>query len=569
MRLVWTILLSAVAFAQPPAAAPAKDPAKDPKAPTEDGIPVTSRLVISKCSACHRKDEKGNLSRISWERTTPEGWQQAIKRMVRLNGLTLSPEEARQIVKYLSNHHGLAPEEAKPVMYIAEKRMIDEVVPNQIMQNTCVICHAQGRAASWRRTKQEWSLLVDMHAGYFPVVEFQGFRAFPPPPDAPPPPPGTDTRHPADQVVDYLAKTYGLQSPEWSAWQARMRAPKLSGRWLVSANMLGKGKFTGEMTIEKSASAEDEFTTSITLKSVRDGSTWKRQGKALIYTGYAWRGRSTSATDSVKEMREAMWVSPDQNSAEGRWFWGAYDESGFDVTLRRAGDSIQVTGVDRHSLKSGSTGTKVRVFGDRFPTNLTPDDFDFGSGISVKRVTASTPNEVTVEVDVDAKAIAGKRDVSVRRSVAANVLAVYEKVDYIKVSPDTALARLGGTSHPKGFQQFEAIAYSNGPDGKPRTADDIELGPIDADFTIEEFHAVYGDDDKEFVGTLTKEGFFTPAGEGPNPKRKHGRNNYGDVWVVATAKTEKDKEGKPLIAKSYLVVTVPLYVQWDQPEVAQ
>ena len=96
MRLVWILLISAAAFAQPPAAAPPKDP----KAPTEDGIPVTSQLVVSKCSACHRKDEKGNLSRISWERTTPEGWQQAIKRMVRLNGLTLSPDEARQIVKY-------------------------------------------------------------------------------------------------------------------------------------------------------------------------------------------------------------------------------------------------------------------------------------------------------------------------------------------------------------------------------------------------------------------------------------------------------------------------------------
>ena len=29
------------------------------------------------------EDEKGNLSRISWERTTPEGWEEAIKRMVR------------------------------------------------------------------------------------------------------------------------------------------------------------------------------------------------------------------------------------------------------------------------------------------------------------------------------------------------------------------------------------------------------------------------------------------------------------------------------------------------------
>src|SRR6266496_4781496 len=86
-----------------------------PGAPSEEGIPVTEALVISKCGTCHTKDDKGNLSRISWERTTPEGWEEAIKRMVRLNGVNLSPAEARPILKYLATYHGLAPEEAKPV----------------------------------------------------------------------------------------------------------------------------------------------------------------------------------------------------------------------------------------------------------------------------------------------------------------------------------------------------------------------------------------------------------------------------------------------------------------------
>lgn len=31
------------------------------------------------------------------------------------------------------------------------------------------------------------------------------------------------------------------------------------------------------------------------------------------------------------------------------------------------------------------------------------------------------------------------------------------------------MARIGGISFPKQYQQFEAIAYSNGPDGKPDT----------------------------------------------------------------------------------------------------
>ena len=71
-------------------------------APAEDGIPVTDALTISKCASCHAKDDKGNLTRISWISTTPEGWEEAIKRMVRLNGLTLQPAEAKLIVKYLS-----------------------------------------------------------------------------------------------------------------------------------------------------------------------------------------------------------------------------------------------------------------------------------------------------------------------------------------------------------------------------------------------------------------------------------------------------------------------------------
>ena len=85
----------------------------------EDGIPVTDPLVIAKCGTCHASDERGNMQRISWARTTPEGWQDVIKDMIVMNGLSVTPEEARPIVKYLSTAHGLAPEESKPVMFDA------------------------------------------------------------------------------------------------------------------------------------------------------------------------------------------------------------------------------------------------------------------------------------------------------------------------------------------------------------------------------------------------------------------------------------------------------------------
>jgi quinohemoprotein amine dehydrogenase len=504
---------------------------------TEQGIPVTDPLVLAKCSGCHHKDDKGNLTRISWERTTPEGWEEVIKRMIRLNGLTLKPDEARAIVKSLSTSHGLSPEEAKPVMYIAERRTIDEATPNDAVRQACASCHPIGRARSWRRSKEEWDLLVSMHRGYFTVAE-QSFRGSG----------GREGRQvegsrPAvEQAVEYLAKDFGLTSPEWAAWRARMRTPKLAGRWLIDAYQRGRGKIVGEMQIEPGPS-EDEFTASVKLTYTKDGSSVTKSSKSVVYSGYSWRGKTP-------DWREVMWVSPDQSEMSGRWFWGAYDEFGIDVKMRRGSEAVSMTGVDVSMLKIGSTAQRVRIFGDNF-SKLSAADIDFGSGVAVRRVVEQSSQQATVEVDVDAKAIAGKRDVSVRRAVAGNAIAVYKEIDHIKVAPDTALARLGGVDYPKGFQQFEAIAYDH----------EVELGAVDAEWSVEEFYSVYGDDDKEFVGTLSAKGLFTPNVEGPNPKRRFSRNNYGDVWVVA--------KYKGLIAKSYLVVAVPLYVRWDQPEVAQ
>jgi quinohemoprotein amine dehydrogenase len=130
------------------------------------------------------------------------------------------------------------------------------------------------------------------------------------------------------------------------------------------------------------------------------------------------------------------------------------------------------------------------------------------------------------------------------------------------------MARVGGAVFPKQLQQFEAVAIHNGPDGKPDTADDLILGLVDVKWSIEEFTATFADDDVQFVGKIDETGLFTPALDGPNPKRSGNRNNVGDVWVVAelTLAGARDTT-KPLRARAHLLVTVPLYMAWFEGEV--
>lgn len=564
----------------PFAQAQSRGSADESKGKPEEGIPVTDPLVISKCGTCHVRDDKGNLTRISWERSTPEGWEEAIKRMMRLNGLTLTPAEARSIVKYLATYHGLAPEEAKPVMFMAEHRVVDETnIPNDDVRGACTNCHALGRPLSWRRSKDDWKLLTNFHAALYLTADLSfrhGIHSYAEGGNAPlvNGNPGPPPALPVEVALDFLAKAAPLHTPEWASWRARMRAPRIAGRWLVTADVPGRGKYYGELQMEPGTS-EDEFNTRVTLTSVKDGSKLSRSGSGLVYAGYSWRGRSKGTTsagspgDLSSEAREAMLISSDQSTAEGRWYWGEYQEFGFDVKMQRASSEPTLFGLDKIALKTGSQSTRVRVLGDSLPSQLTSSELDFGSGVTVRRIVSSSPTEVVADVDIATNAVPGKRDVSLRRAVLTGGLAVYDRVDYIKVLPDNALAHLGSDVHPKGYQQFAAVGYQRGEDGRSHTADDVELGPIDVTWSVEEFLGVYGDDDKDFVGTLSSTGLFTPALDGPNPKRKFSRNNYGDIWVVATAKDEKGIDGRPLVGKSYLVVTVPTYIKWDQPEVSK
>ncbi|HZT78524.1 MAG TPA: quinohemoprotein amine dehydrogenase subunit alpha [Vicinamibacterales bacterium] len=533
-----------------------------PAQPAAEGFAIDNAVVKARCGGCHRSDDKGRLSRISYRRATPENWERTIKRMVSLNHAQLSPEDARVILKYLADRQGLAPEELRPIAFEPERRTIDYAYTgDEMTANLCQSCHSIARVLSERRTKEEWALLVAMHRGYYPLVDNQpmngpqGFRRTRPI-DAEPGPDGRppDTRQPMDRAIEHLAKTLPLESSAWSAWSAAMQTPKLAGRWAVAGSQAGKGPIYGVVTIAADAGAPDSFTTDIRYTVARTGETITRTGKALVYTGYQWRGRAN-------DWREVLFVERDWKTMWGRWFSGAYDETGIDVTLTRLSGEPIVFGTSVTAIKSGSAGQSVRIFGANLPASVRPDDIGLGRGVRVTRVASATNDAIAIDVDVDAAAPIGARDLSVAGTVKPAALVVYDKVDGIKVLPQAGMARVGGNVFPKQLAQFEAIGINNGPDGKPDTDDDLNLGLVDVKWSIEEYTATFADDDAQFVGSIDQHGLFTPNVDGPNPKRSGNRNNVGDVWVVA------DYEGaKPIRARAHLLVTVPLYMNWFSEE---
>lgn len=527
------------------------------------GFVISDQLVVSKCQKCHARDSTGHMGRLSYLRKTPEGWEASVRRMASLADVQLQPAEARAIVKYLANKQGLAPAEVRGARFEMERRLIDyRYTGDAVTERTCRACHSVGRVMLQRRTKNEWELLVATHRGYYPNSDFQAFRRTGPSPSDSAPAP-----HPMEQAISHLSRTFPLQTPEWTAWSATMRPAPVEGSWLLSGYEVGRGQLFGRMTVSKVPGTDDEFTTRAVYRFASGGAPIVREGKSVVYTGHQWRGRSApTGAPADSSWREVMSVEPGWQEMSGRWFRGGYDEFGIDISATRVSGGSAIAGVVPNALKRGARDVELTVFGANLPRGVAAAALDFGPGVTATRVVRSTADEIVVRVTVDSAARIGKRDLVIGAASLKEAVVAYDKVDRIRVAPNSNMARVGGVRFPKQFARFEALGISYGADGKPDTADDITVGTVPVTWSLEEYGVTFKDDDVRWVGSLDQGGLFTPSLDGPNPERAGSRNNIGDVYVVASY--QPPGGARPIKARSLLIVTVPLYMRWEPSRTA-
>ena len=163
--------------------------------------------------------------------------------------------------------------------------------PERPCATACAKCHSFARALSWRRSPDDWKQFADLHAIALKLP-------------------------PNEEAVAFLSKAAPLHTPEWDAWSAHERTPNLAGRWLVTASIPGRGKYYGEMQVDRDPA------TANSLPATSDvGQRWLdfvRSGRIAVYGGYAWRGRSkglpdlprSAPDDLCSEAREVLWIAP-------------------------------------------------------------------------------------------------------------------------------------------------------------------------------------------------------------------------------------------------------------------
>ena len=173
----------------------------------------------------------------------------------------------------------------------------------------------------------------------------------------------------------------------------------------------------------------------------------------------------------------------------------------------------------------------------------------------------------TVTVDVAANAAIGARDLFVAGASRPAALAVFDSVDSIKVTPDWAMARVGGVAFPKALAQFEARASTTAPTASPTRRTTSISGSSTRTWSLEEFAATYDDDDIKFVGADRREdGPVHAEHRRPEPgaaraAQQHRRRVGGGATTPPEA--ADGKPAKTLRARAHLLVTVPLYMRFE------
>lgn len=504
-------------------------------ASSDKAEPTGPELIRANCLGCHIPTSDG-ISRISGQRKTPEGWEMTINRM----WLKLKGSNTHEIVKYLSDTQGLAPSESKDYRYLLEQNSNHiETQFDDEFSAMCARCHSGGRVALQRRKPKEWNYLVDFHLGQFPSSEYSMF--------------GRDRNWydiARNKIVPLVSKKYPFASESWTSWLAAEK-PKLTGNWIFSGHMPGKGYFSATMQVTENK--KDYYSLSVE-GNYANGEAIKGTGSSVVYTGYEWRGNINFGDISL---RQTLAASEDGQTLIGRFYQKGQELVGMKITAIKDKPETQLLSVFPKHIKKGQT-TNITITGSGLSDSLI-----LPSSITVNKVISQSKNSMVVNVSANANADTGYVNIQVGEAKLTDQLAIYQQISALEVVPSYGVSRVGGNggSTPKADTLFRAVGIDYGKDGIANTADDLNLGYIEEVTwaVVPRDEIAKKDEDVKFAGNMNSNtGLFSAAAAGPNPERYRSTNNAGNLNVVA----KLTENGNEISGIGRLLVAVQ---RWNNP----
>ena len=510
-------------------------------------------VVRQKCSVCHRLDDRGRIEVIEETRKTPQEWMNVVCRMIRLNGAPINDDEFHAVIKELSKHLIVTPQEMAQVAYYTseensqfrERSALIKTETEQRIFTACVRCHAYGKIMSHKKTREQWVENMEMHLGYYPTTVPQ-MREM-------------DWPKEAMELVDVLAKKFPKDTPEFDAWMKNRKKQDLSGEWKIAGYQPGLGYYEGSYTFTADAKkGEDEY---IVRRSVRylNGIAMQQEGSATLYGEY--HVRYALAANALTGRVEGVFnLDADKQGFTGRWWTVVQDTNAHgDEAFYRSKGAPRVFAVFPRAVKATGTGQSVTMIGVNLPTGLAAGDIRFAdANVKATKLQRVDGTKLVVEVTAAKNASVGPSAITIKGVACDPSLVVFDKVDGIKIVPEFGRARVSsGAAYPPHGVQFAAWAVHYGKDGKAGTEDDLLLDPVEAEWWLEEEVTREDDDDMKYLETSILNGLYVPITTyAPIETRVQRVEGVGLIAVGASATVD----GKKLKDRALLGVTVPDYV---------
>lgn len=504
-------------------------------------------MVRQRCAACHKPDPKGRLDVIEETRKSPEEWKHVVTRMIRLNSAPILDADFYPIIKELSSGLCLTPNEMSQVAYYnsdenSQYREIPQDEEETRLYTACVRCHTYAKVVSHRMTEDQWRATRDLHLGYYPTVVPQ-MREM-------------DWVKESDELVPILTKKFPYQTPEWEQWIQEKKDPDLSGNWMTAGYQPGMGYYTGDYAFTPDGDkGKDEYLVERTVRYL-NGMTLTMRGTGTLYGAYHLR-IAMAPTPLTGRIEGVFDLNANTMGFTGKWWTTIQDTNAYgNETFFKADGSPRVMAAFPNALQADDAAEQtLTIAGVGMPDKLAPTDIGFSNeGIKVASVSVTDSGTAVCTLRVSKDVPVGPVTLTMKGTAYENPILIYDKIDGIQILPRLGRARVSsGAAYPPQGVQFIARAVHYGADGKPDTADDLILEPVDAEWRLTEEVTREGDDDLKYLKAPVAGGLYTPVTTyGPIEERAQRREGVGLIAVVA--------EYGGFEAKAKLAVTVPDFI---------